>query len=150
MARITNETWIKRFKSVHGEKYRYAECDIKNNSTKIEVYCMKCESKFWPTPANHYNCKTGCPKCSGNVPLKDEEWIKRFQSVHGEKYGYEKCEFKTARTNVKIYCRECKKYFNQSPDNHDWPTWVNFSTRIFYYRTHELYVVCGNVILIFL
>lgn len=47
-----------------------------------------------------------------------ETFIKRAKEIHSDTYGYDKSEYKDARTNIEIFCFTCNEYFWQTPDNH--------------------------------
>lgn len=47
-----------------------------------------------------------------------EQFIIKAAKVHGDKYSYDKVDYKNSRTKIEIYCKECCKYFLQSPDDH--------------------------------
>ena len=55
-ARHTNESFIKKAKIVHGDKYDYSEVNYKNNKTKVKIIChikddvLGLHGEFYPTP----------------------------------------------------------------------------------------------------
>ena len=42
--------------------------------------------------------------------LTQEEFILRAREIHGDKYEYDKAEYKNMKTKVLIYCKACQKY----------------------------------------
>lgn len=59
--RLTNEEFIKKAKSIHGNKYDYSKINYKNFSTKVCIICKK-HGEFWQTPNGHL-FGAGCPVC---------------------------------------------------------------------------------------
>ena len=121
--RLTQEEFIKRAKEIHGNKYDYSEVEFVNTSTKVKIYCKKCKIFFWQTPSDHIYSKAGCPKCGNELnstkrATGKEEFIKRSREKFGDKFDYSRVVYKSNRKKVEIYCKECKKYFLQSPGSH--------------------------------
>ena len=52
------------------------------------------------------------------IKLTKKEFILKARKVHRKKYLYHKVNYKNTRTKVKIWCRKCKKYFEQIPNSH--------------------------------
>ena len=50
--------------------------------------------------------------------LTTEEFIKQAKDVHGDKYLYDAVEYKNIRSEVKIFCKACSKYFMQIAGKH--------------------------------
>lgn len=50
--------------------------------------------------------------------LTTEEFISKAIAIHGDKYDYGDVVYINCRTNIKIYCNKCKRYFEQTPNNH--------------------------------
>lgn len=99
--RLTKEDFIKRSREIHGDKYDYSKVEYKNTHTKVEIGCEN-HGSFWQTPGNHFHY--GCKICGGCYKLTTQEFIEKAVKVHGEKYNYEKVEYKNNRTKVTIIC----------------------------------------------
>lgn len=50
--------------------------------------------------------------------LTFDDFVTRSKLVHGDKYDYDKVEYKNMKTKVRIYCKKCDKYFEQTPEHH--------------------------------
>ena len=50
--------------------------------------------------------------------ITTKEFIEKAKTIHGDKYDYGKTIYIKAKQPVIIYCKKCKKYFQQRPDNH--------------------------------
>ena len=60
------ENFIKKSKSIHGDKYDYSKVEYQNSKTLVEIIC-KSHGSFFKKPNNHINGdKEGCPKCSSS------------------------------------------------------------------------------------
>ncbi len=56
------DEFIKKAKTIHGNKYDYSKVDYVNCSTKICIICPE-HGEFWQRPDHHLTSKSGCPKC---------------------------------------------------------------------------------------
>ena len=56
------ETFIKKSKEIHGDKYDYSKVDNINNKTKVCIICPE-HGEFWQTPHSHLQGQ-GCPYCN--------------------------------------------------------------------------------------
>ena len=65
--------------------------------------------------ARHYTEGKGCPKCSAITSL--EEFKKRAETKHGDKYDYSKVAFDTLKDKVTIICPEHGE-FRQKANDH--------------------------------
>ena len=116
----TTEEWIQKAIEVHGSKYDYSKVEYINNSTKVCIICPE-HGEFWQRPSDHSSGQ-GCPGCTGkNISLKkranEEDIIRRFKEVHGDKYDYSKVEYVNMYKKVCIICPEHGEIW-QTPINH--------------------------------
>ena len=107
--KLTKEEFIKKAIEKHGDKYDYTKVDYKDNKTKVCIICKK-HSEFWQKPSDHTNGH-GCPKCKGEATgkrcrLSKEDFIKKANEKHRDKYNYDKVEYNGAHTKVCIICPE--------------------------------------------
>lgn len=113
--RFSQEDFIKRAREIHGNKYDYSKVEYKNANTKVCIICSK-HGEFWQTPLAHLYGKEGCPKCAGKG-LNQEEVIKKFKEIHGDKYDYSKVEFTKMHAKVCIICPKHGEFW-QTPEKH--------------------------------
>lgn len=108
---------INKFQEIHKNKYDYSKIKYINNTTKVEIICIK-HGSFKQRPSDHIQGH-GCPKCGGCGKYfnGNEYFIKRSQEIHENKYDYSLVEYKTAKIKVKIICPEHGE-FVQTPNNH--------------------------------
>ena len=62
LEKLTTEEFVKRSKSIHGDKYDYSKVEYKNSHTPVEIFC-KIHGYFSQIPAAHLKGK-GCYKCN--------------------------------------------------------------------------------------
>ena len=107
-------------RQVHGEKYDYTKVNYKNALTKVIIICPK-HGEFPQKPANHVR-GVGCPKCGDESAaalrvLSTEDFISEAKAVHGQKYDYSKCVYKTMHDKVEIICQVHGSFWAQA-SNH--------------------------------
>jgi hypothetical protein len=113
----TREEFILKAKCIHENKYDYSNVIYKNNHTPVELYCNRCHKTFSQNPADHINQKSGCPYCAGkNKTFKEVMYCAK--EIHGDKYEYDESTFINMTTKMKIFCKNCQKWFLQSPSIH--------------------------------
>jgi very-short-patch-repair endonuclease len=113
--RLTTPEFKERAKKVHGDKYEYTKVDYKNNKTPVIITCPE-HGDFFQLPGDHLR-GSGCRGCAGTLPLNTEEFIKKAKKIHGEKYKYDKVDYKNNWTPVTITCPEHGD-FSQIPSSH--------------------------------
>lgn len=117
------EEFVRRARSVHGNKYDYSQVKIKTVSDDVTIICPE-HGPFLQRPINHYKMMQGCPKCGfkklgANKRYTLEKFLQLAKEKHGEKYDYSLViEYKNGNTPVKIICKTCGKTFEQKPKVH--------------------------------
>lgn len=119
--RKTTDQFIGESKNVHGDKYDYTKTEYKLNNKKVYIICPN-HGLFKQQPMHHL-AGHGCIKCGNKSSSKmrmvgKEEFIKRAINMHGNKYGYDKVDYKGWNSKVYIYCKKHNEYFKQTPHNH--------------------------------
>lgn len=112
--RLGKEDFIKKSKAIHGNLYNYDLVEYARNWQKVKIICKK-HGVFKQTPYGHYNGST-CPKCK-NRNLTKKEQIKRFVSVHGNRYDYSLLLFAGSKSPIKIICKKHGEFL-QTPQAH--------------------------------
>ena len=115
------ESFIRRAKEVHGDRYDLSEAVYRNYSTPVKIICPK-HGPWYPTPINFLNGCI-CRECykeeqSANQTLSQEKVLERFHKVHGDKYDYSKVVYKKANEKVTIICKKHNHEFEQTPADH--------------------------------
>jgi len=114
--KYTNEQWIEKAISIHGDKYDYTKVYYKNTKEKVVIIC-KTHGDFLQTPSDHIYSKSGCPKCSNHYTLTNDEWLAKAKEIHGDKYDYSNVIYIDTKTKVTIICKNHGE-FEQNPNSH--------------------------------
>ena len=107
----TTETFVKKAKEIHGDKYDYSKTHINGILNKVIITCP-IHGDFEQIAQSHINGH-GCKKC---LSCK-ETFIKKAKEIHGDKYDYSLVDYKKARTKIKIIC-PIHGIFEQQPRAH--------------------------------
>ena len=116
----TKEEFIKDARKVHGDEYDYTKVDYVNNRTKVCIICPE-HGEFWQRPSDHTQ-GAGCPKCKGDktherLASNKEDFIKKGNEKHHDKYNYSKVNYVNTHTKVCIICLKHGEFW-QTPNNH--------------------------------
>ena len=114
--KITTKDFIEKAKLIHGNKYNYEKTNYIKNKEKVVIFCNKCKKYFEQTPNNHLS-GDGCPYCRYKTK-STEQFINDAKKVHGDLYDYSDVIYIKNDKKVKILCKNCNKYFYQTPHNH--------------------------------
>ena len=109
------ESFIRKSKAVHGEKYGYENVLYKNAYTKVIISCPH-HGNFGQKPQDHLKGQ-GCQICGGTCKSTTEDFIRKAKKVHGNKYTYDKVVYKIAHTKVIIGCKRHGDFL-QTPNRH--------------------------------
>jgi hypothetical protein len=96
------EEFICKARLIHGDKYDYSKVVYVNSFTKVIIIC-KTHGEFLQTPSKHLN-KRGCNKCSNNVKITNNNFIKKAIDIHGTKYTYRRTNYAGNKNKVIITC----------------------------------------------
>lgn len=84
---LTTKRFIEKAKQIHGNKYNYSKVKYINNSTKINIICLK-HGIFKQRPNAHL-CGRGCYKCgmlnSFCISKKSQKWLDKVEKELGYK-----------------------------------------------------------------
>lgn len=121
MKNLTIKNFIEKSRAVHSNIYDYSRSEYVNSSTKLEIICLN-HGSFMQTPNKHISAKQGCPVCrylksAKNSALTNDEFVKRANQVHGNKYDYSKVIYKNSQTKVCIICSDHGEFW-QTPPGH--------------------------------
>ncbi len=109
--------FVCKAREVHGDRYDYSKVEYINAKTKITIIC-KTHGNFLQSPNGHL-CNSGCVKCIDRTKRKSniEEFIKKANDVHGDKYDYSKFNYINCKTKGIIICK-IHGEFLQHASNH--------------------------------
>lgn len=121
---MNTEEFVARSKEKHGDAYDYSKSVFVNKKTKVEIYCPKHDLTFFQQPYNHCGVLgQRCPKCgreSGNSKQKTltvDQFISKAKELHGDKYDYNKVDYKNFYTKVDLICKD-HGVFSIRPKDH--------------------------------
>ena len=115
--KYSTETFIKKAREIHGDKYDYSKTDLENKDEKgrIIIICPE-HGEFFTRPNTHLSGRE-CLYCSGYNKKTTEDFVKEAKQVHGDKYDYSKTEYVNSQTKVCIICPEHGEFW-QFPNGH--------------------------------
>lgn len=113
--KIEIEDFVKRSYLKHGDKYDYSLVKFKNTLDEVEIICKE-HGLFVQVLRNHLN-GYGCKICGGNMKLSNDDFIKRSNIIHNNKYDYSLIKYKNSLSKVKIICNEHGEFL-QKPNKH--------------------------------
>ena len=121
MSKISKEDWLKRFASVHEDRYDYSLVEIVDSHTPVKIAC-KIHGIFNQRPDCHYLRKHGCPTCASeeNAQKKAkgvDKFVEEANLVHNNFYDYSLVDYKQNKIKVKIIC-PVHGEFSQIPLDH--------------------------------
>ena len=106
-ARTTLESFIDKSNKMHGNAYDYSKVIYKNSGEKVEIICPK-HGSFWQVPYEHTvgrGCvPCGVVKCSVNQKMSLDEFIKRSNEIHNNKFDYSKVVLNSLSKQIEIIC----------------------------------------------
>ena len=113
--------FIKKATLIHGDKYDYSKVEYKNMSTKVCIVCPE-HGEFWQTPKAHISLGYGCVKCGRLIyankrKLSLENFIKKGNEIHSNKYDYCKVNYTNSYNKVCIICPKHGEFL-QTPHDH--------------------------------
>ena len=107
------DLFIKRSIKVHSNKFDYSKVVYKNNKTSVSIGC---EHGFYDVnPREFLRGNIPCPAC--NVEYNTNDFIKKANEKHKQKYKYDRTVYIDSKKKVIIYCSN-HGYFEQVAANH--------------------------------
>ena len=112
----TTKEFIEKARELHGNKYDYYKTKYgKNKKEKVIITCPK-HGDFLITPDSHLS-GCGCKYCTKGDVFNTNDFIKKSQTLHNNKFDYSKVIYIDAYTDVQIIC-PIHGVFKQRPVNH--------------------------------
>jgi hypothetical protein len=97
-----NDTFIKKSKEKHGDKYDYSLVNYKGNKNEVKIICHK-HGVFKLRAGSHLN-GTGCS--NDKKRMEQEDFIRRSILIHGDKYDYSLVNYIGYDVDVLIKCKK--------------------------------------------
>jgi hypothetical protein len=136
------DLFINKAKQIHGELYEYSKVNYVNADTPVIIICKE-HGEFKQIPDFHINRKSKCSKCVNNISSNIDDFIKKSNYIHNNKYDYSCVNYINSFTPVKIICKKHGE-FEQSPDVHlhkkcGCPYCINKTEFKFFEKIREIY-----------
>jgi hypothetical protein len=114
--KLSHEDFIARSKEVHGDRYDYSKVDYKHTQANVIIICPD-HGEFSQRANAHIRGK-GCAACSMSLQtIACEEFIRRSQLTHGDRYDYSKVDYVAIGQQITIICK-IHGEFNQTASAH--------------------------------
>lgn len=114
--RNSQEGFLSKAKTVHGDTYDYSKAVYVKNSEKITIIC-KLHGEFSQTPSDHLTGK-GCNNCGiERTKCSKGHFIEKANKIHMSKYDYSKVEYINNLTPIIIICPHHGEFL-QTPNKH--------------------------------
>lgn len=114
--KMTQEDFIARAITVHGEKYDYSKVEYRTRIAPVIVVC-KTHGEFSLRPGSHLE-GIGCKACFlDRYRSTTEEFIRKAKEIHGDTYDYSKVKYRGNKRPVEIVCRTHGSFW-QRPNSH--------------------------------
>ena len=111
----TTEEFIRKARSIYGDRYDYSKVDYRGNKEKVCITCP--EHGDWRVTPNNFLRGSRCPGCYGTPKHTLDEFVAAARKVHGKKYDYSRVKYDGLKRNVTIIC-PVHGEFLQSPAVH--------------------------------
>lgn len=114
--KLDKELIIDRLKKIYN--YNYDNCKIEGSRNDAIISNIICpiHGSFNKRLNNHLRQNQGCNKCASNKSNTDE-FIKKSNIIHQNKYNYHKSNYINDRTKIEIEC-PTHGIFTQTPSKH--------------------------------
>lgn len=114
---ITFNEFVSLSREINGNRYEYIKFEgTRLLKEKVEIIC-KIHGIFSQKIEKHLRAKQNCPKCAKNYKLNTDFFIKKAINKFGNKYIYDKVDYKNAEDLIIIGCK-AHGYFTQKPGQH--------------------------------
>jgi len=115
--KLTTENIVEKAKLIHGDKYDLSKINYVNSNTKIKIVCYK-HGEFEIFPYDFIKGH-GCAKCGfENNTIRNtstnEEFIKKANIVHQNKYDYSKVNYINSKFKIIIICKDHGQFLERA------------------------------------
>lgn len=119
--RLTMDAFLEKANKIHNNKYDYSSTIFNVSRDFSSIICPK-HGAFTQRVSAHLDGQ-GCPECKresmGNrLRSNKEKFVEEANTIHGNKYTYDKFVYVTDKIAGIIACKEHGIEFNQTPGRH--------------------------------
>src|ERR1700674_2471306 len=92
--KLTQEEFIAKAQTIHGDKYNYEQTIYINSHTKIKIICNHCKKIFSMAAYSHTVMKQGCKDCGNAAHVENRRrtytnlFLQQAIAIHNNKYDY--------------------------------------------------------------
>ena len=120
MKKQSTEQFIIEAKEKHADKYDYSKVVYENNLKEVIIICKE-HGEFLQIPKTHKR-GNGCKDCGREKTINGKksntnDFIKKSNIIHNNKYDYSKVEYIKANQKVIIICQQHGDFL-QTPNSH--------------------------------
>lgn len=117
---MKQEEFVSKGNKIHNNKFDYSKAKYDKGNIKVCIICP-IHGEFWQVPYAHLAGR-GCNMCRGmasgdRMRKSKQDFIIDSIAIHGDKYEYDKFEYKNNKTKSIITCK-IHGDFIQSPSEH--------------------------------
>lgn len=116
----TQEEFIRKCKSVHGDTYDYSKTVYTRSYNKVVIIC-RTHGEFIQVASSHASghgcCKCGKINMGYKARLTTDAFIEKAKNKHGNRYDYSLVDYTRTDHKIKIIC-SIHGIFEQNPYNH--------------------------------
>lgn len=123
--RLTKEEFIRRATELHpNNEYGYEKVVYKNIDTEVIIIDhLHNDEEFSITPHNFLRGQEN-PKYKNEkrkrlkLQREKEKFIKKAKERYNDQFDYSEVDYKGTHTPVRIFCKKCNSFFEQTPHDH--------------------------------
>jgi len=108
----SKEEFIEKAKEIHGDLYDYSKTEYVKSNIDVVITCP-IHGDFTQKPYSHLSGK-GCYKCYGSEKYTTDDFIKKSNYIHQNKYDYSECVYDGAHKFVTIICPKHGKFITKA------------------------------------
>lgn len=117
--KLTDAEYFKKCHEVWGDIYDFSKSRYRGAKNPVYIICTQPgHGGFWASNADNFRRKKSrCPKCSTRHPLTKERFLALANSIHGDRYNYERVENVSYSSKIEINC-DIHGSFEQNVGSH--------------------------------
>ena len=122
---ITFDEFLRRAKSVHGDRYDYSSTVLNGFMNPSTIICRE-HGEFRQSPQSHTTGQ-GCPVCANNDKIARnrlgivgfDSFVERARATHGDAYTYHKEGYSGVNADVTMECKQHGVFEQRGSDHLD-------------------------------
>jgi len=107
--------FVDKARAVHGDRYDYSQAVYVKAIKPVTIICK--EHGPFQQQARHHLNGHHCPACAGRPEIDTEEFIRRAQELHGDRYDYTQTVYRGKAWKVTVKCPEHGLFEQRAADH---------------------------------